>query len=222
MAQHDMVIAHLTESAASRLLDSRPSGFNRSCTRATVRHFLVVLRDLGVAGPSPRAHADRSSASRLQHDYITYLRQERALAPRMLRQRPRRCRPHIYTGQEVRALLRATARVKPNKGLRAPTYVTLFGLIAVTGMRISGAIALDVRDVDLGGGVITIRRTKFGKSRLVPIRPTTRDRLRAYSRRRDRLLGFVPVAFFVSDTGRRVVARPRPRGASLRSLCARS
>ena len=66
---------------------------------------------------------------------------------------------------------------------------TLFGLIAVTGMRISEAMGLERDDVDLDAGVLTVRLTKFGKSRLVPLHPTTRTALRDYAHRRDAQLG---------------------------------
>ncbi|WGS18684.1 MULTISPECIES: tyrosine-type recombinase/integrase [unclassified Bradyrhizobium] len=57
----------------------------------------------------------------------------------------------------------------PEDGLRRWTYHTLFGLIAVTGMRISEAMGLERDDVGLDAGVLTVRLTKFGKSRLVPL-----------------------------------------------------
>jgi len=57
------------------------------------------------------------------------------------------------------------------------TYSTLFGLIAATGLRISEAVALDTSDLDLDSGVITIRRGKLGKARLVPLHPSVTHRL---------------------------------------------
>jgi integrase len=72
-------------------------------------------------------------------------------------------------------------------GLRAATYATLFGLLTVTGMRISEALALNRSDVDWIEGVLTIRRTKFGKTRLVPVHATTRRALERYARFRDRI-----------------------------------
>ena len=78
----------------------------------------------------------------------------------------------------------------------------LFGLIAVTGMRLSEAIGLQRDDVDLEAGVLTVRMTKFGKSRLVPLHPTTRAALRNYAERRDAHLGSRCIPrFFVAERG---------------------
>src|SRR3546814_3479417 len=69
--------------------------------------------------------------------------------------------------------------VRSAKGLHRWTYYCIFGLLAVTGLRIGEALRLKHGDVDLGAGLLTIRDTKFGKSRLVPVHSTTvafRDR----------------------------------------------
>ena len=70
--------------------------------------------------------------------------------------------------------------------------VHTFGLIAVTGLRVSEAIALDNCDVDLATGVLTVRRGKSGKARIIPVSASTSDRLIAYAKERDRLLGCCP------------------------------
>lgn len=103
----------------------------------------------------------------------------------VLGRRPRRGTPHIYSGAEVADLLSASRRLVPRSGLRPLVYETLFGLIASAGLRVSEALALCIRDVDLQQGVLTIRLTKFGKSRAVPLHPSTTDALRAYQVRRD-------------------------------------
>src|SRR5262249_53421202 len=82
-------------------------------------------------------------------------------------------------------------------------YSTLFGLIAVTGLRVSEAIALDDRDVDLVSGVLTVRRGKGGRTRIVPISESATARLSAYAAERNGLLTVPPTSFFVSDNGRR-------------------
>lgn len=86
----------------------------------------------------------------------------------------KRAKPYVYSDAEIDALLTAALALPPADGLRRWTYHTLFGLIAVTGMRISEAMGLERDDVDLDAGVLTIPLTKFGKSRLVPLHPTTR------------------------------------------------
>ncbi len=89
--------------------------------------------------------------------------------------------------------------------LRAATFETLVGLLAVTGLRIGEALRLDRDDLDLTAGVLTIRLSKFGKSREVPIHAGTVDALATYARRRDRLCQPVDQAFFVSTAGRRLL-----------------
>lgn len=83
--------------------------------------------------------------------------------------------PFIYTSARIDALMRH-ARCSITSPLRAATYETLFGLLAATGLRIGEAIKLDRSDVDWAGGVLLIRESKFGKSRLVPCMPAARRR----------------------------------------------
>jgi integrase/recombinase XerD len=77
---------------------------------------------------------------------------------------PQRARPYLYSDQEIQSLLVAASALPPVGGLRGSTYHCLFGLLTVTGLRISEAIALEPCDVDLQHGVLTIRGAKFGKS----------------------------------------------------------
>ncbi|MEO6779918.1 MAG: tyrosine-type recombinase/integrase, partial [Bradyrhizobium sp.] len=105
--------------------------------------------------------------------------------------------------REIVQIIDGAERLPSANGIRALTYAMLFGLIAVTGLRISEVLALDDGDVDLATGVLTIRRGKPGKVRIVPVSQSTSDRLIAYAKERDRLLGGCPKSFFVSDDGRR-------------------
>jgi integrase/recombinase XerD len=123
----------------------------------------------------------------------------------LLPYRYRRKRPYIYSDEEIEGLVRAARKLSSPKGLRGPTYATLFGLIAATGMRISEAVSLDRQDVDIEEKVLSIRESKFRKSRLVPVHVTTRDALTDYAEKRDRILPMLrSVAFFVSERGTRV------------------
>ena len=117
--------------------------------------------------------------------------------------RYRRSRPYIYSDQEIAQIIDGAANLTSPNGIRALTYSTLFGLIAVTGLRVSEAITLDNDDVDLVHDVIRVRFGKFGKSRLVPISQSTSMRLGAYAKELDRLLGTRGQSFFVSDRGTR-------------------
>ena len=125
-------------------------------------------------------------------------------APGLLPHRYQRKTPHIYSDEEIASLLRRAAQLPSPKGLRAPTYTTLIGILAVTGMRVNEALHLDRPDVDLDQGILTIRRTKFGKSRHVPVHPSTVDALRKYAETRDRILAKPTPAFFVSERGARI------------------
>ena len=123
----------------------------------------------------------------------------------LLPHRPGRPRPYLYSDDEVQRLLEAAQQLPPAHGLRGPTYHGLLGLLAVTGLRIGEARNLQAADVDLGAGLLTIRGTKFGKSRLVPIHASTQHVLAAYASRRDRFLAGRPaVYFFVSSRGTRL------------------
>ena len=118
-----------------------------------------------------------------------------------------RRRPYIYSDAEIKDLVRAAGQLASAAGLRGRTYATLFGLLAVTGMRVSEVLALDREDVDLDEGILRIRRTKFGKSRLVAVHDSTRQVLAEYARERDRIVRRPAApAFFLSEGGDRVTA----------------
>ena len=119
--------------------------------------------------------------------------------------RRRRRRPHIFTDDEVRHLMAEAARCRSRTGLRALTYTTLIGLLAATGLRPGEAFALDATDVHLESGLLSIRQSKFGKSRVVPVEASTCEALRQYSARRDILCPHpLSSAFLLSERGRRV------------------
>ena len=144
--------------------------------------------------------------------YAKYWRQfepATEVPPRQLLGRAhRRLTPHIYTEAEVRALLSAATQLHPAGGLRGATCATIFGLIASTGLRISEAIGLSRSDVDLDQALLHIRLAKFGKSRWVPLHPTTVAALRRYCRRRDEdPLTAGTDGFFAFDYGRAALDR---------------
>jgi integrase/recombinase XerD len=116
----------------------------------------------------------------------------------------RRPHPYIYREDEIQRIVQAAAELPSTNGIRGLTCSTLFGLIAVTGLRVSEALALNARDVDLDSGVLTIQKGKFGKARLVPVADCVRMQLVAYARERNRLLGSPSDAFFVTDHGARL------------------
>jgi integrase len=93
---------------------------------------------------------------------------------------PGRVTPHIYSEQEIIELLAAARDLGPSGSLRPVVFETLFGLIASTGLRVSEALSLVNADVDLVAGTLTVRKTKFTKSRMLPLHPTTVVALLAY------------------------------------------
>lgn len=91
--------------------------------------------------------------------------------------------PYIYTDDDIDLLLAAAGRLAPEH--RSDTYQTLIALLAVTGMRVGEAVRLDRDDVDFNEGLLTIRNSKFGKSRQLPLHTTSVEALVAYAHRRD-------------------------------------
>ena len=115
----------------------------------------------------------------------------------------RRAIPYLYSEAEIDALMRAARGLRP--ALRAATCETLIGLLSVTGMRISEACGLGRGDVELAARRLTVRRAKNGRSREIPLHPSTVTALEGYARARDELCPDPPEpAFFLSSTGTRL------------------
>lgn len=114
---------------------------------------------------------------------------------------PRRATPYLYSQDEITRLLTAAGSLTPP--LRAETYQTLISLMAVTGMRVSEALELDRDDVDLVEGLVTIRHTKFDKSRQLPLHPTAVEALGSYAQLRDRCSTPATPSFFVTTIATR-------------------
>ncbi len=118
---------------------------------------------------------------------------------------PGRVAPHIFHDQEVIDLLAAARQLEPSGSIRPATYETLFGLMASAGLRVSEALHLRDADVDLKRGMLTIRQTKFAKSRLLPVHPTTVAALVKYRKARARHVATVAdMPFLISSRGRRL------------------
>ena len=120
--------------------------------------------------------------------------------------RPKRWRrPFIYTDGDVLALIEQAQTLIPQP-LRSATYQTLIGLLASTGLRVGEALRLDSDDINWAEGVLRIRESKFGKSRLVPLDPSAVDALERYDHTRHQLLPDPSTdSFFVSLRGTRVI-----------------
>ncbi len=129
--------------------------------------------------------------------------------PGLLPFHPKRARPYLYSDAEIRRLLNAalTMPCRYERGeLRPWVYYCLFGLLAVSGLRLGEARNLELQDVDLKAAVLTIRNTKFGKTRLVPLHASTCAVLARYIARRKRHWAQRPVSsyLFVSSWGNRL------------------
>ena len=113
--------------------------------------------------------------------------------------------PFIYSETDILALMDQAARSIPQP-LRAATYQTLVGLLAATGLRVGEALRLDRHDVDFSDGVLLVRKSKFGKSRQVPLQTTTLQALKKYTRQREKLCPHPSSeSFFVSLRGTRII-----------------
>jgi integrase len=154
-------------------------------------------------GASPIYQARRLEIVRCFAKHRAIFDQDTEIPPdRLLGPAHRRIPPHIYSHREIRDLIEAAWKLSPIGGLRPRTYAVLFGLLDCTGIRISEALRLCRNDADLEQGLLTIRETKYYKSRLVPIHPSTTERLRTYCTFRDQ---YHPLprsdAFFLSERG---------------------
>jgi integrase len=212
------------QSRVEKFLDERRRlGFSGRSEGYSLRSFARHVRTVGHRGPlTTEVMADwarqDSHASNDPHTWAARLKKLRMFMRWMQQFEPRtevpddavfgrlpeRQTPHIYSEQEVADLLAAAGRLGPARGLRGAVFETLFGLLASTGLRIGEALSLRNLDVDLKAGMLSIHQTKFGKSRQVPMHPSTVDALRRYRRMRD--LTGEPVAedaaFFIGTRGR--------------------
>ena len=132
----------------------------------------------------------------------------------------RRRAVHVYTPQQIVALLNTAFELGQDHPLRGWTFRTLVGLLDSTGLRIGEALGLEDQDIDWSTGVLTIRHAKYGHARLIPVHPSTLQALEEYrAQRNEALVGLRSTRFFVTIRG-------KPLGytgvsAVFRSLCRR-
>lgn len=197
----------------------RGLGFNLTTTARVLRRFVAFAEQQDVDHISTglflkwqedfgKAHrptwAARLTMVRLFAQWLHSLDPVHEVPPKgLIPSRFRRPKPYIYSGEEIKKIVEAASSLPSMSGIRALTYSTLFGLIAVTGLRVSEALGLDNNDVDLDSGVLTIRCGKAGNTRLVPLAEDVSERLKAYTIQRDQLVGFVPQSFFATEEGTR-------------------
>jgi integrase len=116
--------------------------------------------------------------------YLAYFDPRTCVVHRSFLPRRTRPAPYIYTRKEVQQIMAAARRVGPRGSLRPVVISILVGLLYTTGLRIGEALRLTLADVDLKRGVLLIRKTKFKKTRLVPLSPSAAAQLRVYLRQR--------------------------------------
>jgi integrase len=177
----------------------------------------TITVDLAIAwarlpqGVQPIQWAHRLGAVRGFARYVATIDPTNEVPPRgVLPSSSRRPTPYLYSEADICRLLEATRQLQPS--LRAATHEALFGLLAVSGMRVGEAVGLARGDVDLREGVVTIREAKFDRSRLVPLHQSTTDALGCYAACRDRLCpGPRAGTFFLSGVGTALLPGPLHR-----------
>lgn len=208
----------LREAIDDYLLLRRDLGFKLIQTEHWLHDFAAFMEDqqasritgaralqwaLRPSNAQPPCWAKRLSAVRLFARYRSLTDPRTEVPPvGLLPYHPRRAKPYLCTEEDIAALISAAGALPPPDGLRGRTYACLLGLLAVTGLRIGEALRLKREDVDLENHLLTIHGTKFDKSRLVPLHPSTGLALCAYARQRDGYFGQAkPDHFFVSVRG---------------------
>lgn len=198
----------------------RTLGYKLERDGKLLAQFLTYLEDLGQQRLSTEAalawamlpsgaHQSwwscRLSIIRSFAVYLKAIDPETEAPPRdLLPWRSCRATPYLYSEKEITALVAATSTLRTSH--RVATYRTLIGLLAVTGMRVGEAIALDRGDFDSNNGLLIVRKGKFGKSRELPLHPTTMDTLSCYLCRHDRPRSAVSIpALLVSGVGSRLL-----------------
>lgn len=192
----------LRAAAGEYLLMRRALGFKLTAQGRHLMSFIAfceehgaqhVTADLAIewATRTDRGSGNEVYQARRLDTVRIFARHLRALDPAtevppadVLSRRYLRIQPYLYSAEEITALTRAAVGLAP--AMRAATWQTLIGLLAVTGMRQGEACRLRREDVDLETGTLVIADSKFGKSRQVFLHPTTVTALRAYEKTRNR------------------------------------
>jgi len=172
----------------------------------TIRTDLALVWAKLPMAAQPVRWAQRLSYVRGFARYCRAFDERTEIPPSQLLPFPRRSpRPYFFTDENIETLLQGALQLPAKDELANHTYHCLFGLLSVAGLRIGEALALTVDDVDLDKGILTLRSTKFGKSRLVPLHATSVVVLADYRRRRDRFLAGRTIRhWFINAQGTRL------------------
>lgn len=151
--------------------------------------------------------AGRLSAVRVFATWLQGIDPRTEVPPKgLIPHRSSRPKPYIYSDTQIRRIVTEAARLRCPSGLRASTCSTMFGLIAVTGMRIGEALALHDADVDTDAATVRVRHAKNGRHRVIPVTACTAERLQMHRDTRDRILKSPAEAFFCGRRGNRLCA----------------
>lgn len=211
----------LRQSLEQYLAVRRAAGFALRVTATALRGFVAFAEHQGAeilttplalqwAQQPTEAHpawrARRLDMVRLFARYLSAHEPRTEIPPAKLLPRGyRRPQPYLYSNEEVDRLLQAARNLSSPTGLRAWTYATFLGLLAVTGMRMGEAVDLDREDVDLEQRLLSLRHTKLDKERYVPIHPTTQKALLDYQRYRHQIYPAATTSsFFLAEHGERL------------------
>lgn len=180
-------------------------GYLEEAGASTVTTTLALAWATIPAGTSPDWHRARLSVARGFAAYLEALDPGTQVpATDLLSRAAQRATPCLLSEEALAKLVAGAGALAPP--LRAATYRTLFGLLAVAGMRVGEAIRLGRDDVDLAAGLLLIRNSKWDRSRELPLHPSTIGALSDYARTRDRLCPAPrQTSFFVSTRGTRLV-----------------
>ncbi len=209
----------MVERAEEYLVHRRSLGFQLEVEGSQLLRFAKYADEIRHRGPltidlavrwarlpkeaTPIYWAQRLGVVRRFTRYLAAFEPRTQIPPeRMLGRANRRHQPFIYSPGEIRELIQAARRLEPRAGLRPRSYAVMIGLQASAGLRTCESFKLTREDVDLKRGLLLIRETKFHKSRLVPLHPSTTRALTRYVRFRDQ---YCPVprsnAFFLTEQG---------------------
>ena len=200
------------------LAHRRDLGYHRGPVRSYLRQFAAYADRVGHRGPvttalvaawarlpagrGPACWARRLSAARGLARHLAATEPGTEIPPaRLFGPATPRPTPHVYTDAEVAALMAAAGRSRPAGRFAPRSYAALVGLLACTGLRVSEALRLRRSDFDPARGLLTVRETKFHKSRLVPLHPSAAAALAAYARDRDGRVPGTADALLVTDRG---------------------
>ena len=198
MKRHQTMSGKVDEYVAYR----RSMGYALSVTARELQRFAQHADSTGHHGPlttelalswarlaanrTPLYQARRVEMVRSFARYLAAFEPGTQIPPRgLLGPAHRRIQPYLYSEEEIAQLMDAAQSLPPNNGLRPKTYRTLLGLLASTGLRVCEALKLQRDDVDTTRDLLTVRQTKFHKSRIVPLHESVTAALDAYGEARD-------------------------------------